>query len=122
MYELYISKGIVPQTVQGVIGEKQTVNSENRTSRELSNEARERKIEKERIMAKHLGANNTPVLHKSSLMTAAQNTFGGYNFKPSMNQKQTHLASNFSELTGSTSFIENNELNKAKTIMEVRIL
>ena len=122
MYDLYMSKGIIPQTKQAFLeGDKIRSHSETRSDKELTNEEMERKIQKEMVMAKHLGSASSTISSKPGLMQAAQTTIGGLNFKPSMSKKQNQLASNFSELTGSTSFIEKNKFTKTKAIMDVSV-
>ena len=116
MFELFMTKGIVPQTLLS----KQQANK--RSMSETKSDAgleKDENLQRELVKAKHLGYNPSGVQQKSILTTAAESTFNGFSFKPSMTHKQNHLASNFSELTGSTSFIDQKDVNKAKTIMKV---
>jgi len=118
MFDLFVTKGIVPQTKQSYEAIRKRASSETRSDAGLRNGDTDDKIQKEIIKAKHLGNNISGVQPKSSLIAAAESTFNGYSFKPSMSHKQNHLASNFSELTGSTSFIDQSQFNNTRALME----
>ena len=117
MYDLYMSKGIHPQTKTiDMNGSKTRSLSEAKNQKTLTNEELERKIQKDMIIAKHLGGNiqSNEIAKKSSLISAAHKTFGGNSFKPSIIPKLGNLKSNFSEMTGATTLIDQQDPNYAK--------
>ena len=90
MYDMYMSKGIFPQTKQDQ--SKGRSHSENRNMQTLpSNDELQRKLEKEAIIAKHV----SPAIAMSGMSTMS-------NFKPTMLPKQKLLSSNFAEYSGAT--------------------
>ena len=118
MYELYMAKGIVPQMKDAAKdGTKQRSHSDSRGGRALTNEELNRKIQKEMIIAKHLGDSHIETITKKPhLMSVAQKTFGGYDFKPSMLPKQNNLKSSFADLTRATDLIDNPKVDLSKTL------
>jgi hypothetical protein len=124
MYDLYMIKGIVPQTKEAKANSvKFRSNSDTRSDRQLTNEEMQRKIEKDAIIAKHVGSSDLPgISKKSSLIATAHKTIGGFNYTPVTKPKLNVLQSRFSEITGSTSLIDQNYPNLAKTLMEVSFL
>lgn len=124
MYELYMAKGIVPQMKDAANeGTKQRSYSDSRGGRALTNEELNRKIQKEMIIAKHLGdTHSDTITKKPHLMSVAQKTFGGYDYKPSMWPKQNNLKSNFAELAGSTDLVDNPKVEMSKTLIEVMLM
>lgn len=124
MYDLYMAKGIIPQTKETKTKSVHfRSNSDARSDRQLTNAEMQRKIEKDMIIAKHLGGNDySKINNKSNLISSAHKTIAGFNYKPSMIPKLTMLQSNFSELTGSTNLIDQSNPNLAKTMMEVSLI
>lgn len=124
MYDLYMAKGIIPQTKEAKTKSVQfRANSDTRSDRQLTNEEMQRKIEKDMIIAKHLGGNNlSTITKKSNLISSAHKTIAGFNYKPTMIPKLTMLQSNFSELTGSTNLIDKVDPRLERTMMEVSFL
>lgn len=120
MFELFISKGIIPQTKPLPQGNKKRSNSEVKKHAGLETQEQvDEKIQKEMIKAKHLGPLGGA---KPNLLTGIESKIKPVNLNPNMSLKQNNLASNFSELTGSTSFIDKKEFDKSKTIMQVSVL
>jgi hypothetical protein len=124
MYDLYMIKGIVPQTKET---KKNLVkfrsNSDTRSDRQLTNAEMQRKIKKDAIIAKHVGNNDLPrISKKSNLIATAQKTIGGFNFKPVTKPKLNMLQNRFSEINGSKSLIDQNYTVLSKTLMEVSFL
>lgn len=116
MYELYMSKGIVPQTKE----KRALSETRSQKSNQEHFENLDRRIQKEMIIAKHLnGTHSFGVSPKKNLISTAHKTIAGYDFKPSMLPKQKQLASNFAELSGSTSMIEDHDPSINKTLLEV---
>lgn len=124
MYELYMSQGIVPQTSPNdAEPTKLRLNSETRNNKMLTNEELDRKIQKEMIIAQHLG-NNTPsnaIKLKPNLISVAQRTFAGNSYKPTILPKLNNLKSNFSEMTGATAMIEQRDQDLERALRNVRI-
>lgn len=119
MYDLYMSKGIHPQTKQVEQNSKLRSYSENKNEKVLNNEELERKMQKDMIIAKHLGTNGGPSesAKKSNLISAAHKTFAGNFYKPSIVPKLNNLKSNFSEMTGATNLIDQQDPSYAKTFI-----
>lgn len=89
MFDLYMSKGIFPQTSpQNQELQPIRSNSENRKPLPLSDEEIQRKIAKQALIAKHVG----PAVAVSTMS----------NFKSTMVPKQNFLKSNFAEYSGAT--------------------
>ena len=112
MYEMYMAKGIIPQTKEVATDQgKLRSNSETKHANILSKEEMDRKIQKEMIIAKHVGnpMKRNEITKKSNLIAAAQKTISGHNYKPTMKPKQNNLTSNFASLSGATSFLDSND-------------
>lgn len=119
-----MSQGIVPQTnVPEADSGKLRVNSETRNNKMLTNEELERKIQKEMIIAQHLG-NSTPsnaIKLKPNLISVAQRTFAGNSYKPTILPKLNNLKSNFSDMTGATNMIEQRDQDLSKALKNVSL-
>ena len=101
MYDLYMMKGIVPQTKET---KKNSVkfrsNSDTRSGRHLTNAEMQRKIEKDAIIAKHVGGNYLPMISKkSNLIATAQKTIGGFKFKPGRKPNLNMFQNRFTDIT-----------------------
>lgn len=120
MYDLYMSKGIAPQT-KAPGDQKYRSHSATKADKVLTNEEMNRKIQKEMIIAKHLGnqAYRNDIPNKPNLISAAQTTFAGNNYKPTIYPKLNNLKSNFADLSGATDLIEQQNPALMRTLVEV---
>ena len=121
MYELYMSKGIMPQTKQSDQDQsKFRVNSETRNNKMLTNEELERKIQREMIISQHLGFNNSSIIKpKQNLINIAQRTFAGNKYKPTILPKLNNLKSNFADLSGATTIIDQTDRELENALINV---
>ena len=116
MYELYMVKGIIPETN----GKHRRTYSDTRSSTNGDQIDMERKIQKEMLIAKHCNSSPTAgASTKPGLISAAHKTIAGYDYKPTMLPKQKMLKSNFAELSGATSLIEEHDKLINRTLLDV---